>query len=85
MMLVAKWSLFSSTVTNGSNGRSVVVMDNAAIHHMDKVAKRIQSSGAFLPPCSPDHNPIEESFAKLKAFITCNEVAFNATTSPLIP
>ena len=70
---------------NGSNERSVVVMDNASIHHVDKVAKAIQSTGAiirFLPPYSPDYNPIEESFAKLKAFTKSNEVAFNATTSP---
>ena len=30
---------------NGSNERSVVVMDNASIHHVDKVAKAIKSNG----------------------------------------
>ena len=70
---------------NGSNERSVVVMDNASIHHVHQVATLIQVTGAilrFLPPYSPDYNPLEESFAKLKAFIKCNELAFSATMSP---
>ena len=40
---------------NGSNARSVVIMDNASIHHVEKVVERIQQTGAiirFLPPYS---------------------------------
>ena len=50
----------------GTNDRSVVVMDNASIHHVDRVVAAIQQTGAlvrFLPPYSPDLNPIEEVFA----------------------
>ena len=49
--------------------KSVVIIDNASIHHVDSVVQLIQNTGAliqFLPPYSPDLNPIEEAFSKLK-------------------
>lgn len=52
----------------GTNARSVVVMDNASIHHVERVITSIQNTGAivqFLSPYSPDYNPLEESFAKV--------------------
>ena len=55
---------------DGNNPRSVVVFDNASIHHLETVADLITASGAlarFLPPYSPDLNPIEEAFSKVKA------------------
>ena len=67
------------------NSRSVVVMDNASIHHPNKVVKAIQESGAilrFLPPYSPDLNPIEEVFSKVKYFLRENEVVYDTTSSP---
>ena len=51
---------------NGINPHSVVIMDNALIHHVHGVAQLIQSTGAllyYLPPYSPDLNPIEEAFS----------------------
>ena len=45
--------------------QSIVVMDNASIHHVDGIVDMIQEVGAmvmFLPPYSPDFNPIEELF-----------------------
>ncbi|XP_065886097.1 uncharacterized protein [Dysidea avara] len=65
---------------SGTNSRSVVVMDNASIHHVEKVAQSIQQTGAilcYLPSYSPDYNPLEESFAKVKAFLKSNEVVFD--------
>ena len=55
---------------NGSNPHSVVVLDNASIHHVDEAVKAIEDVGAivhFLPPYSPDLNPIEEMFSKVKS------------------
>ena len=34
----------------------------------------------FLPPYSPDLNPIEEVFSKIKAWIRCNNDIFSAAT-----
>lgn len=61
---------------NGTNPRSVVIMDNAAIHHVEEAVELIESTGAiieFLPPYSPDLNPIEEAFSKVKHFLRANE------------
>jgi transposase len=49
----------------------VVVMDNLVVHKQPAVRAAIEAAGAqlrFLPPYSPDFNPIEMAFAKLKAF-----------------
>lgn len=50
----------------------VVVLDNLAAHKQPEVRVAIEQVGAFLrflPPYSPDFNPIELAFAKLKAFL----------------
>jgi transposase len=50
----------------------VVVLDNLAVHKQPAVRTAIERVGAhlrFLPPYSPDFNPIELAFAKLKAFL----------------
>ena len=50
----------------------VVVLDNLAMHKQPEVQAAIEQAGArlrFLPPYSPDFNPIEQAFAKLKAFM----------------
>jgi len=47
----------------------VVVMDNAAFHHSPATKEFIEQAGAtllFLPPYSPDVNPIEQDFAAIK-------------------
>jgi transposase len=49
----------------------VVVLDNLAAHKQPEIRAAIEQAGAFLrflPPYSPDFNPIELAFAKLKAF-----------------
>ena len=51
---------------NGTNSRSV--LDNASIHHLDRIQDIITSSGAlirFLPPYSPDLMPLEKVFSKV--------------------
>ena len=50
----------------------VVVLDNLVVHKQPEVRAAIERVGArlrFLPPDSPDFNPIELAFAKLKAFL----------------
>jgi transposase len=50
----------------------VVVLDNLAAHKADGVRQAIGAAGAsilYLPPYSPDLNPIEQLFAKFKALL----------------
>jgi transposase len=50
----------------------IVFMDNVSTHLVDGVEEAIEARGArvfYLPPYSPDFNPIEQLFAKLKSFL----------------
>jgi len=50
----------------------LVFMDNLPAHKVTGVKEAIEAAGAtrvFLPPYSPDFNPIEQAFAKLKAIL----------------
>ena len=50
----------------------VVVMDNLSSHKVQGVRERIEAAGAqllYLPPYSPDLNPIEKAWAKLKQLL----------------
>jgi len=50
----------------------IVIMDNLPAHKVAGVRDTIEAAGArllYLPPYSPDFNPIEMAFAKLKALL----------------
>jgi len=50
----------------------IVVMDNLSAHKDARVVEAIESTGAiacFLPPYSPDLNPIEQAISKVKALL----------------
>lgn len=50
----------------------IVIMDNLRAHKVTGVRDAIEAAGAFLvylPPYSPDFNPIEKAFSKLKAIL----------------
>jgi transposase len=50
----------------------VVVLDGLGAHRTEKVRNLIEAAGAdllFLPPYSPDLNPIEEAFSKIKHLV----------------
>jgi transposase len=50
----------------------IVVMDNLAAHKGDRLRELIESAGCellYLPPYSPDLNPIEEAFSKIKGIL----------------
>lgn len=54
-------------------------MDNASFHHSDRIEEMCTDAGVklvYLPPYSPDLNPIEEFFSELKAFIRRNWVRY---------
>jgi transposase len=50
----------------------IVILDNLAAHKAPAVRQAVAAAGAtmvFLPPYSPEFNPIEKAFAKLKALL----------------
>ena len=50
----------------------VIVMDNLSAHKGERVRELIEGEGCellYLPPYSPDFNPIEEAFSKVKFFL----------------
>lgn len=60
--------VLAPTLTPGD----IVIMDNLPAHKTEGVRAAIEKAGAslrFLPPYSPDFNPIENAFAKLKALL----------------
>ena len=70
---------------DGYNPCSVVVMDNASIHHVERVYDIITGIGArllFLPPYSPDLMSLEEVFAQVKAMLKANDSVYLSTWSP---
>ena len=55
----------------------VVIMDNLSAHKPGKVRELIEGRGCeliYLPPYSPDYNPIEEAFSKIKGLLREAEV-----------
>ena len=66
---------------NGTNPNSIVILDNCAIHHVDRIVELFQQCGVmvhFLPPYSPDYNPIEEAFSKIKSALKSMEDALHS-------
>jgi transposase len=63
----------------------IVVLDNVPSHHDDRVRPLIQRTGAklyYLPPYSPDLNPIENAFSQLKAALRkLGEKTFDGLTN----
>ena len=66
------------------NGNSVLIMDNMKSHHAKAVRNLLDSSGVrciYLPPYSPDLNPIEKLWSKVKSFLR----KFKARTLDALP
>ena len=62
---------------SASRRQMVIVMDNVSVHIHERVTQLIESEGhlvRYLPPYSPDFNPIELTFSVLKAWMKCNWV-----------
>ena len=52
---------------NGYNPNCVIIMDNCSVHHVHGVVKSLHQVGTlvqFLPPYSPDYNPLELLFSR---------------------
>ena len=65
---------------------SVIIMDNARIHHDGELITLLQGLGChvvFLPPYSPDYNPIETAFSIIKSWIRRNRDIMEAFNDPI--
>jgi len=70
------------------NKHSVLVLDNAQIHHDNILIEYIEAFGGrvkFLPPYSPDFNPIESSFSVIKSFLKRYRDFVNSCNDPKYP
>ena len=50
----------------------IIIMDNMRSHHIKKIAEVLENAGMkllYLPPYSPDFNPIEKMWSKIKAIL----------------
>jgi len=71
-----EWELLSVVPEN-----SIVIMDNASFHRKDKlieIARRYDVVVLFLPPYSPEFNPIENSWANFKEWLKYNSTRFRS-------
>ena len=67
------------------NEHSIIIMDNCSIHHTQEVKDLIDSLGIvvfYLPPYSPDYNPIEELFSYLKYYLKEHEELVQLLPTP---
>ncbi|GBC08112.1 hypothetical protein RclHR1_07910001 [Rhizophagus clarus] len=65
---------------------SVIVMDNARIHHDNKLVALLEGLGChvvFLPPYSLNFNPIETAFLTIKSWIRHNHDFMKACNNPI--
>ena len=65
---------------------SILVLDNCSIHHAHVVETLLHSLGVpvmFLPPYSPDYNPIEELFSYVKNYLKRHDDIIQATDNSL--
>ena len=66
---------------DGTSPNSVVVMDNCSIHHVAEVQQLLDDAGIpviYLPPYSPDMNPIETAFSHVKSYLKLHDDVLEA-------
>ena len=57
---------------DGSSPQSILIMDNCSVHHVQEIQDLLASVGIpliYLPPYSPDYNPLEEAFSFIKKYL----------------
>ena len=61
---------------DGSSPNSILILDNASVHHTHPIQSLLKDCGIlaiFLPPYSPDYNPIELAFSYVKYYLKLHE------------
>ena len=70
---------------DGQSSHSVLVMDNCSVHHIQEVSDLLHQMGIhyiFLPPYSPDLNPIEEAFSYVKQYLREHDELVQSVPNP---
>lgn len=70
---------------DGSSPKSIVIMDNCSIHHVSEVKQLFDAVGIpvfFLPPYSPDYNPIEQTFSYVKYYLKQHDALIQTIGNP---
>ena len=73
---------------DGCSARSIAIMDNCAVHHVPAVTDLFTTAGIlliWLPPYSPDLNPIEEAFSSVKAYLRAHDDILQLTSIDPLP
>lgn len=68
--------------------RSVLIFDNARIHHNNGLLEYLDAFGVrveFLPPYSPDLNPIEKAFSYIKSYLKRHNYFVESCSNPRYP
>ena len=71
-----------------SSKNSVLVLDNTKIHHDQELLDYLDAFGVkveFLPPYSPDFNPIETAFSTIKQYLQRNRYFVEISYNPIYP
>ena len=66
---------------------SIAVMDNLSVHHVQEITDLLQQAGIlllFLPPYSPDLNPMEEAFSYVKYYLRTHDELLQSLPDPAI-
>jgi transposase len=67
--------------------RSILVMDNAPIHHGGRIEEICAAAGVlliYLPPYLPDMNPIKKFFLVLKSQLKRQQILTNSDNNPIL-
>lgn len=70
---------------DGIAKRSILILDNCSIHHVTEVLEELRKAGIvviFLPPYSPDLNPIEELFSCIKYYLKKHDELLQVVNDP---
>ena len=70
---------------DGEASKSIVIMDNLAVHHVEVIVELFREAGIvvfFLPPYSPDLNPIEEAYGFIKQYLKHHDELLQVVDDP---
>lgn len=71
---------------DGISPQSIAVMDNFSVHHIVEITELFQYAGIlplFLPPYSPDLNPMEEAFSYVKNYLRKHDELLQTIPDPI--